>query len=639
MYRDFDLEALIPPEGELDGKRLALQTLQRALLPQLQSESAEKINIMLLDGPAGVGKTSLIHRILVHRARAQNDVNSAPPILHVTSRGRRLTALDEALAQSLQILRAQFTFDQVPALIRHNLIQLAIDGFDELVDPEGYKDAWFALRDFFEATEFGGPIVLAGRDTFFDEQSFSAKMVDSQHAFSLSHARLGSVAASSAKKWLFARGWKQLDLSDPYTDLVLRPGSYALRPYFLQELALAKSWKAIESQDLTPRAYLVDRFVTREANLLEEKLSLSAIEVKARLIGVFEEIALEMADTETDAVDLSFLQMATEFAFGDSLNQTDIAKLRHKSGSFALLISDTREGFRRFPHTEISHHFLSLALVRLIGSGASVRFLRRGIVSSDLLAVFAEVLLAQQGDVAEKFIGALENLVSQEATFDRLPENAASLLITCLCRTIGNRQRHYHDLQVSNATIFGQAAPSLLERVRIQRLDAEEASLAQVQFKDCEVVNLFVDATTRLGATAPKVHQIHLKSDKGVIREIYEPTEIESWIATHSPKAAELQNANEGAIRLLDRVCRIMMRQHMIKDHEDDEFGRVLRHPYWTQIEGILTEAGLAERVHGKQMAGARAPFVRMRDPYTLLADRSSAEVAPVWRKVAAIPQ
>ena len=299
MFKDMDIEKMIPPEGDLDGKRLALQTLQRALIPRLQTEAEPFIRVLLLDGPAGVGKTSLIQRLLVQRARGQQDAGAAPPILHVTSRGRRLTALDEALAQSIQILRAQFTFDQVPTLVRHNLIQIAIDGFDELVDPEGYKDAWFALQDFFTSTKFGGPIILAGRDTFFDEQSFKKQMQESRTLFTLSHARLESVSVSAAKQWLGLNGWKQTDLDDSYSGLIFRPGSYTLRPFFLNELATAKSWDAIESYDLTPRSYLVDKFLTREATIIGDQLSLSVSDIKGRLVSIFEEVSVEPILTAT----------------------------------------------------------------------------------------------------------------------------------------------------------------------------------------------------------------------------------------------------------------------------------------------------------------------------------------------------
>jgi hypothetical protein len=161
---------------------------------------------------------------LVHRARHQADAAALPPILHVTSRGRRLSGLNDALAQSIDILRAKFTFDQTPTLIRHRLLQIAIDGFDELVDPDGYRDAWYALKDFFEEVGVGGPIILAGRDTFFDQQKFRTQLASSQYSFELNHVRLSPSSPSTARGWLKQQGWSEGDLSDDYTNIVLRPG-------------------------------------------------------------------------------------------------------------------------------------------------------------------------------------------------------------------------------------------------------------------------------------------------------------------------------------------------------------------------------------------------------------------------------
>lgn len=640
MNKEFDVDALIPPEGQIDNRPLAMQTLQRVLNPKAaQGVAGKGVSALLLDGPAGVGKTSLIQRFLVQRARAQQDSSSAPPILHVTSRGRRLSALDEALAQSLQVLRARFTFDQVPTLIRHNLIQLAVDGFDELVDPEGYKDAWYALRDFFDDTLFGGPIILAGRDTFFDEQSFARQMKESKHAGQLNHVRLGPVSVSAAKQWLAQSGWKAADLASPYSNLVLRPGSYTLRPYFLYELSKAKGWKTIESSDLTPRAYLVEKFVGREATLIAEQLSLDALDIRGSLYSIFEEVATEMADNETDVVDLSFLQMVTEFAFNDSLSSTDVAKLRHKAGSFALLASDSREGFRRFPHSEISYHFLARALIRLISNETPVRFLRRGIVASDLLAIFAEALNTTDATLAQRLIQSLERLRDQQATFDRQPENVASLLLTGLCRDLEAGPRVYNDISASDVVLFGLVAPSVLDKVRIQRLDATEASLVQVEFRECDVVNLYVDDTTRFGTTRPVVHRIHLHKANGVILELFDPTQIAEWLDSHSQQVEQLSKINQEALDLLDRVCRIMLRQHVIKDHETDASGKVLRSRYWKQIETILSDAKLIDRIRKKPMSGTSAPFVRMRDPYDLLANRVEPKVAEIWSQVGSIPK
>lgn len=638
IYRDFNIEKLIHPEGELNGRKLALQTLTRATTPA-QRTPQSGLKVLLLDGAAGVGKTSLIKRLLVQRLKSNVESGAnVPPLLHIDSRGRRLSSLDEVLAQSLQLIRAKFTYDQLPSLIRHGLVQLAIDGFDELVDPEGYRDAWFALKDFFDLVGFGGPIILAGRDTFFDQQEFANKMQQLDQQLEIDHVRLTEVGQRSAIDWLRQSGWRASDLEDAYTSLVLRAGSYTLRPYFLQELATAKGWADIEARDLTPRAYLVERFLERECKLLSEKISLDEGEIKPLLTVVFEEVAAEMADTESDAVDLSFLQMTTEIAFGDRLSSIDIGKLRHKSGSFALLENDSREGFRRFPHTEIKHHFLSRALLRLVAAAEPIRFLRRGVVMSDLLVIFGEHFLTCDDTQANAFVVSLQKALDREASFDRLTDNAASLLLTSLNRDVVERRAIFSDLHVSNVALFGDVSDCTLDRVEIQRLDAAEASLVDVIFNNCRVVNLYVDGTTRFGVSVPEIHRLHVKGVKGSVQTIFDPVEISDWIKLHSEATSAKTPANGEALALLDKVCRVMLRQHMIKDHDTDQAGKLLRSRYWAEIEEVLTAVGLLERVHNKPVSGVNAPFVKLKDPFGLLANRGSTINAAVWKKVAAIP-
>jgi hypothetical protein len=118
-----------------------------------------------------------------------------------------------------------------------------------------------------------------------------------------------------------------------------------------------------------------------------------------------------MADNETDTVDLAFLQLATEIAFGPIIQADDLAKLKHKAGSFALLESDVREGHRRFPHTEISHHFLASSLIRRFGRGDHVTFLRKGTVAADFLAIFLEAFVKMEADPAREFASRLETLL------------------------------------------------------------------------------------------------------------------------------------------------------------------------------------------------------------------------------------
>ena len=77
-----DPDNFLDPEGTLgladeNERSLNLQSFRSAISRTFDQE----LSIMLLDGPAGIGKTSLIERMVFERANASSP---QPPLLHVT---------------------------------------------------------------------------------------------------------------------------------------------------------------------------------------------------------------------------------------------------------------------------------------------------------------------------------------------------------------------------------------------------------------------------------------------------------------------------------------------------------------------------------------------------------------------------
>ena len=107
------------------------------------------VRVTVIDVPAGIGKTRFIEFLAWLRA-TRFFSKRRPLVLHVQSRGRVLTYIQDLIAFSLQRLRLNVTFDQVPVLVRHGLVILAIDGFDELADPNGYDLAWSQLGELID---------------------------------------------------------------------------------------------------------------------------------------------------------------------------------------------------------------------------------------------------------------------------------------------------------------------------------------------------------------------------------------------------------------------------------------------------------------------------------------------------------
>ena len=132
---------------------------------QSAERGQDSVQVMLIDGPAGIGKTKFIEALALARATSYGR-RRHPLVLHVQSRGRVLSYLQDLIAFSLQRLRLSVTFDQLPVLARHGLVTLAVDGFDELGDPNGYELAWSQVNETIDELRGAGTLILAGRETF-----------------------------------------------------------------------------------------------------------------------------------------------------------------------------------------------------------------------------------------------------------------------------------------------------------------------------------------------------------------------------------------------------------------------------------------------------------------------------------------
>ena len=210
----------------------------------------ERLQCILIDGPAGVGKTVLIERLVL--ARAQPPI--AVPVLHVTSRGRRLTNLRDALAGTTTNLRAKFVPDEIPVLVRHGLIQVALDGFDEFVDPSGYQDAWAALKDFIRDCGTAGPIILAGRDTFFDQQSFQSQLQTAGAGAEITVVRLMRCLRTLQRTGSLKTGGSDLSSSPKTLKIICEPVATCCGLSFYPGSRIFMDGTLYESQGNRPRA-------------------------------------------------------------------------------------------------------------------------------------------------------------------------------------------------------------------------------------------------------------------------------------------------------------------------------------------------------------------------------------------------
>ncbi len=602
--------------------------------------SESGLRILLLDGPAGIGKTHLIERLVYRRALGYRPGNR-PPILHVQSRGRVMTWLPDRIASTLQEFRSlHLTYEQLPVLVRHGLVQVAIDGFDELADPSGYEQSWASLRAFVDSCTGEGAIILAGRDTFLGVERLRKALIRFDER-SLTVARLRSVEPQIARNWLSERGWdsEKLRVADDWG--LFDENSYVLRPYFLAQLAqLTPTPDDFAEFNQYPLAFLVELFVEREAEKLAGVIELTVpiSEVKSAVWRFYLEVARTMADYETDVLDLSTLQLMAIVAFEPALRGDDLQRIKNRVESIALL-EKSDEMSRKFAHSEIENFFLAESLIDVIGKAEIPKSIIRNVFGTDILRTFAFTITAAANESARAFLEHASRLIRERSGSDRAARNLAGLYIAA--SPVANLIPEATLLSVSldDAVIEGVAAPLRLQFVSINQLDARGANLQSLIFRECQIGNLIADETTLLPETFPTPAFAEVV-ERGKQLPLFDEARINEWVLRHKPApssldgVAQLKEIDHPLLWLLERVCRVMLRQYWIRSLEQDRAGRLVARPEWSALEKLLDRHQLL-RKESRAASGTVSDFFHIKRAPEILAKRlDDPQVASFWRDI-----
>jgi hypothetical protein len=509
---------------------------------------------------------------------------------------------------------ASFTANHVPILVRHSLLVAAIDGFDELVDADGYEDAWSALKEFIDEIGQGGIILLAARDTFVEEQELLQRINRADKSVSLQMGHIQPVRPQQAKEWLAkAPHWKPSDIESEITSDVLSEGNYTLRPFFLRIIGSAGGWANVAQSGL--RTYLINSLIVRESRLMAQQLGGTTAELIApSLVSLFQEIALEMATRETDSVEVDHLAFLTQYCFSDVLEDKAVRKLMHKAGSFSLLEPSWTKDRRKFPHSEIQSYFFGAGLIKSLVSRTIPVVLRRAALSGEHLEVFAEVFANDEAN-AKKAAAYLSSVLDTEITADQLTANGGAILI--LAFSLGLLERLDY-ITAFDAVFAGDAPKGEFVESSVSRLTVVGANLSKVIFKDVRVDTMVVDESTIFGSTVPAVQTLEIRFDSKIEVE-RDPEKISAFFKAHT--APERQNfADHQAVILLERIARRAIRYFYLREGGDDDEGAfLLKDPDWPLVRSVLEKHRRIEVKRDKPMHGRPKPLLRIVKPRDLL--------------------
>lgn len=239
------------------------------------------------------------------------------------------------MAFSLQRLRLGVTYDQAPILAKHGLITLAIDGFDELADPEGYGLAWAQVSDLVAQLRGSGSMILAGRETFIGRERL-VKDIPSLRADAdeLSVLTLQPPTKGEALKWLQSQSWTSLQLDR--IEQFLEPRSLALRPFFLKTISDSSIADRIDrGMSSGVLSILVDAMIDRESGKFGEQVEaeLNFQERTDYICNLMIEAARDVAENASASISEAMLAWLVEVALPVSVSDQTVRLLKGKKPS------------------------------------------------------------------------------------------------------------------------------------------------------------------------------------------------------------------------------------------------------------------------------------------------------------------
>jgi hypothetical protein len=596
--------------------------------------------ILLIDGPAGIGKTNLVEQLALKRAEGYR-ASAAALILHVRSRGRILSNLQDLMAFSLQTLRSNTTYDQVPVLLKHGLVTVAIDGFDELGDPNGYELAWSQVNDLISAARGKGVVLLSGRDTFLGRDRLFRDVQSLREEYDVvTGLTLESPSQLQAREWLKTKGWVDVHFKIPAVSSLLEDGSFALRPMFLNLMAEHLEPKRLREESdsfLTPLLvqHMLQREATKFGDSVEKVVSRPALE--NFLLRFLIEVSRDMADSQSEAMDETTLSWLVEVSLGDGIPEETIRVIRNRAGVIAALEPDVRAGYKSFVHSHLQNYFLSLAILEAVGKGEIPKFLKRNVLGSELLTVFGDVAAKAneaQTPQMDMFAKRAIALASVYGGPDRAGRNIGALALSVLPLLPENQE--IIDCEIDEAVIRGTASKVFLKKIHVHQLDCRGADLGAVTFDEAIIINLIANEATRVSSSFPLPKQISIEGSGDLVAS----NQIEEWLNKRgrnptSTVATGLANpalAKHGIYKLLGRACRV--RQYWLRLGDDLQADKILRDPYWPELAEKLRSCDLL-REEARQASGTKSTFthIKMRESI-LLEDVNNADVVRLFTEL-----
>jgi hypothetical protein len=433
-----------------------LELLERTCAAE---NNATKITFLTAD--AGQGKTMLLKEFQALQAKKFLSKESPFLFWHIDLQGRQLVRLNEAIMYDLGELRISglgIYYSSILTLVRHGLLILAIDGFDELSAEIGGPVALGALSHLVDQLEGQGTIIAASRRTFFNTQDYVKRNAFLRSNVSIAcefkEIKLDAWKEMQVLEYLHNSGCDDPDQQylellhvlndDPSHPILTRPFLLTRiidlmieNPTLLLNDIATGSLNPIESV-----AIVVDSFVRREVSkwkLRDSETGQPYLTFEQHM-HLLEFVADEMWLGNSDRIRVEDLEFfATSLCEEWGIDPIRRQKVVNMVRNHALLVAqDIDQNFRRFEHEEFRNYFLALSLVATLRAsilGKDLNRLRKFLYISQLpdsVAYYAGQKLPKSEQEVVAIFSILSEIIESEWKPTYLQQNIGTIVPSLL---------------------------------------------------------------------------------------------------------------------------------------------------------------------------------------------------------------
>ena len=464
------------------------------LKTQCEKRSPGTTKLIFLTADAGDGKTALLRRLTRRVADDFSNSKCRWLLLHVDTQGRSFVRLEEAVAMDLGQLRISGLFySGIIRLVRHGLVTIAVDGFDELLAEIGSGEAYSGLGAFLKQLDGRGIVIAAARSAYFEAENYAAQ---SRLLSSLPNTSV-EVEQMGLHRWrrqetvkFFAdfrheSGQRIEEPENTYDGLasVLDEDHVILHsPFLVHRMAILLAGKLITPTEIREEIgqsglsvvpNVIRSFLDREVGEKWRDTNGKPYLNREQHVTLLSMIADEMWQQATNRLSVEMVQLVAETLLDEwNLPQKNRIQVIERIKAHALLQTATSSGYRSFEHEEFFNYFLAERLGNLLKDSAQEGPLRAFLGKHSLPKIVAKwVSVGQQNAKIQAFFGYLNSLARSEVRSSYLKQNVGLIVARA-------------------ASAYQPLKGAKIEAAYFEGDEWKESQLEEVTFEKCTFLNV-----------------------------------------------------------------------------------------------------------------------------------------------------